>query len=318
MFRFARRFSSAIVASSSSLATLSVAAASSSPSFCAPRNDRDANSPNLKINDGSNLSRLYSADRSDQGPDGDVALIASKVGSKKQSKIESGSGSGSVSSGIVSPLKGIAELGGVMVIGVAGASGSGKTTLSRAIVDIVGRENITYISHDNYYRSLESHVDPRDVDFDHPRQLDTALFVEHVKQLKKGDGKTISIPDYDFATHSRKKEWIPIKPSKIILIEGILIFTEPELVKLMDIKLFVDTDDDIRLIRRMKRDISERGRTMDQVIDQYIKTVRPSYKNFVEPSKKLADVIIPEGLKGTVALELITCKLLNRISGADE
>ncbi len=229
-------------------------------------------------------------------------------------------GSGSGSSEIVSPLKGIAELGRVMVIGVAGASGSGKTTLSRAIVDIVGRENITYISHDNYYRDC-SHLDAKDrdnIDFDHPRQLDTALLIEHVKQLKKGDGKAISIPDYDFTTHSRKKEWIPIKPSKIILIEGILIFTEPELVKLMDIKLFVDTDDDIRLIRRMKRDISERGRTMDQVIDQYIKTVRPSYKEFVEPSKKMADVIIPEGLKGTVALELITCKLLKLISGTDE
>lgn len=256
-----------------------------------------------------NLKRLYSTSRSDQG----VPIISSQIGSKPAS----------LDKEVAIPLKEISDLGKVCVIGVAGASGSGKTTLSRAIVETVGKENITYISHDNYYRDC-SHMDVKareNIDFDHPRQLDTSLLVEHVKQLKRGDGATISIPDYDFATHSRKKEWIPIQPSKIILIEGILIFTEPELVKLLDIKLFVDTEDDIRLIRRMKRDMSERGRTMDQVIDQYMKTVRPSYKEFVEPSKKLADIIIPEGLKGgleSVALELITCKLLRIISGNDE
>lgn len=196
----------------------------------------------------------------------------------------------------------------IIVIGVAGGSGSGKTTLSRAIVSALSPENITYISHDSYYKDLSNlSMEQREKhNFDHPNSLETSLLVEHLILLK--NKQEAFIPTYDFSTHSRLPATEPLMPRHIILLEGILIFTEPKLLDLIDIKIFVDTDDDIRLIRRMQRDTVERGRTVDKVISQYLTTVRPMHKQFVEPSKRYADIIVPEGLN-TVALDLVVSKL---------
>jgi uridine kinase len=198
--------------------------------------------------------------------------------------------------------------GGVVVVGIAGGSGSGKTTLSRAIFEAMGDEAIAFISHDSYYRDI-SHFNIEQVEnhnFDHPDALETSLLVEHVKSLKRGE--SVQVPTYDFSTHSRRKEVEQIDPKPIVLLEGILIFSDPELQQLIDIKVFVDTDDDIRLIRRMQRDIIERGRTVEGVVSQYLKTVQPMHQLFVEPSKRNADIIVPRGLN-SVALDLVVSRL---------
>jgi uridine kinase len=202
----------------------------------------------------------------------------------------------------------------VIVIGIAGGSGSGKTTLADAIYKEVGVGNITYISHDSYYRD-QSHLSAAEretLNFDHPDILDTDLLVEHIRQLK--GGKSVRIPRYNFGSHTRDKETEPREPRKIILVEGILIFSCMELVKLMDVKIFVDTPDDIRLIRRMRRDATERGREVASIITQYLTTVRPMHLEFVEPSKKNADVIVPVGVN-SVALDLIVSKLMKDLLG---
>jgi uridine kinase len=186
--------------------------------------------------------------------------------------------------------------------------GSGKSTLAAAIREKLGYDNITYIPHDNYYKDL-SHMssEERDeVNFDHPDALETSLLVEHIKQLKLMN--SVSIPSYDFATHTRVPALQEIFPRKIILVEGILLFADVRLVQEMDIKIFVDTDSDIRFIRRLKRDMTERNRTAESVIDQYIKTVRPMHIEFVEPSKRYADIIVPSGLNAVV-LDLIVGRL---------
>ena len=186
---------------------------------------------------------------------------------------------------------------------------SGKSTLAQEIFAALGKEeSCTYIVHDNYYKEL-SHLSLEDrskQNFDHPSALDTDLLIEHVKNLKERKG--VQIPTYDFATHMRKDVEELKEPRDIILIEGILIFSEPRLVELMDCKVFVDTDSDVRLSRRLVRDTSERGRTVEQVIDQYHSTVRPMHNQFVEPSKNVADIIVPHG-SNPIALSMIVSYL---------
>lgn len=203
---------------------------------------------------------------------------------------------------------------GAIVVGVAGGSGSGKTTLAKAIVDALGEDNITYLSHDHYYRDL-SHLNISEREknnFDHPDSLETELMIEHLKQLKSHEA--VRIPKYDFNTHSRIGNQELVYPRSIILVEGILIFTDPILLSLFDIKIFVDTDSDIRIIRRIQRDRVDRGRSADHVISQYLQTVRPMHMQFVEPSKRNADIIVPEGLN-IVALDILISRL--KLSLAD-
>jgi len=196
-----------------------------------------------------------------------------------------------------------------LVIGIAGGTGSGKTTIADYILETVGPEKIAFLPHDAYYRDQTDLTNEERslVNFDHPASLETELLIEHITNLR--NQQTIHLPDYDFKTHSRTNKTIPINPQPIILIEGILILAEPELRKLFDLKIYVDTDADIRFIRRLKRDIEERGRTTESVIIQYLNTVRPMHLEFVEPSKRYASVIIPEGGYNTVALDLIVARI---------
>lgn len=195
------------------------------------------------------------------------------------------------------------------LIGLAGGTGSGKTTVANAIVKRVGEERIAILSHDSYYRDF---VDlPKDIldrqNFDHPDSLESELLVRHLKALKQG--MVVETPIYDFKVHCRAAESRRVEPRKVILVDGILIFAEPELRKLFDVKIYVDTDADIRLIRRLKRDIAERGRSVESVVAQYESTVRPMHMEFVEPSKRYADLIIPEGGENTVALDFLFARL---------
>ena len=196
-----------------------------------------------------------------------------------------------------------------LVIGIAGGSGSGKTTVANVILSRVGSGRIAYLPHDAYYRDL-SHLSPilrKEVNFDHPNSLETELMIQHIRQLK--NWQAVDLPVYDFTHHARTDRFVHIEPQKVILVEGILILAEPELRALMDVKIFVDTDPDVRLIRRMLRDITERGRTAETVINQYLKTVRPMHLEFVEPSKRYADVIIPEGGFNTVAMDMVIARI---------
>jgi uridine kinase len=196
-----------------------------------------------------------------------------------------------------------------LVFGIAGGTGSGKTTIADYILKTVGPEKIAFLPHDAYYRDQTglTHEERAQVNFDHPSSLETELLIEHITKLRNQE--TIQLPTYDFKTHSRTQDTITIKPQPIIVIEGILIFAEPELRDLFDLKIYVDTDADIRFIRRLKRDIEERGRTTESVINQYLETVRPMHLEFVEPSKRYASVIIPEGGYNTVALDLIVARI---------
>lgn len=195
------------------------------------------------------------------------------------------------------------------VIGIAGGSGSGKTTLTNAIVREIGEDKISVLPHDAYYRdqSTRSFEERVLVNYDHPDSLETELLIEHIHALCAG--KAVDLPVYDFKLHTRAPETVLVEPKPIVLVEGILIFAEPELRKHFDMKLFVDTDQDLCFIRRMQRDVSERGRTVESVITQYLTTVRQSYIEFVEPSKRFADVIIPEGGMNTVASEMVIARL---------
>lgn len=196
-----------------------------------------------------------------------------------------------------------------VTIGVAGGTGSGKTTVSAQILERVGSKHISYLPHDAYYKDLST-LSPEErsrINFDHPDSLDTPLLVEHVKQLRQM--QSVEIPVYDFTRHMRVEETLHVSAQPIILVEGILIFSEPDLRKLFDIKIFVDTDADIRFIRRLKRDIQDRGRTAESVINQYLSTVRPMHMEFVEPSKRYADVIVPEGGFNWVAIDMIADRI---------
>ncbi len=198
-----------------------------------------------------------------------------------------------------------------IVIGIAGGSGSGKTTVANVILQRVGADRIAYLPHDAYYRDL-THLPPiqrAQINFDHPESLETELMIEHILRLKAW--QTIDLPVYDFSHHRRTEATLHIEPQRVIMVEGILIFAEAELRKLFDVKIFVDTDADVRLIRRIQRDINERGRTIDSVINQYSTTVRPMHLEFVEPSKRYADVIIPEGGLNTVAMDMVIARIAN-------
>ncbi len=195
------------------------------------------------------------------------------------------------------------------VIGVAGGSGSGKTTVVRRIVDSLGSEHVTLLDHDRYYRDRNDlRLEERAaLNYDHPDSLETDLLVEHVRALKAG--QPVQAPRYDFTRHARLTEKDTLQPRRALIVEGILIFTDAALRELMDIKVFVDTDSDTRFIRRLQRDVAERGRTMESVIDQYQGTVKPMHREFVEPSKRYADVIIPLGGHNTVAVDLLLTML---------
>ncbi|HHY54445.1 MAG TPA: uridine kinase [Chloroflexi bacterium] len=194
-------------------------------------------------------------------------------------------------------------------IGVAGGTGSGKTTVSRRIWEAVGRERIAYLQHDNYYKD-QSHLTPEErarTNYDHPDSLETSLMVSHLRELRAG--RPVDIPVYDFSVHNRSKETLRVNPAKVILVEGILIFVEPALRELMDMRIFVDTDADIRFIRRLRRDMVERGRNLDSIVQQYLGTVRPMHMEFVEPSKRYADIIVPQGGDNRVAMEMIVSRI---------
>ena len=191
------------------------------------------------------------------------------------------------------------------VIGVAGGSGSGKTTVVHRILESLGPDQVTVLDHDRYYRPRsELRVEDRAaLNYDHPDSLETDLMVEHVRALKSG--RSVEVPRYDFARFTRLPDTDVVSPRRAIIVEGILVFTDAALRQLMDIKVFVDTDADTRFIRRLQRDVAERGRTMESVIEQYQSTVKPMHFEFVEPSKRYADVIIPLGGYNTVAVDLL-------------
>lgn len=196
-----------------------------------------------------------------------------------------------------------------LVIGIAGGSGSGKTTVAQEILQRVGPDRIAFIQHDSYYKDL-SGLPPAqrvEVNFDHPNSLESDLLISHIEKLKNGE--SVEVPIYDFSIHTRTDTTFTVKPRGVIIVEGILIFVESTLRRLFDIKLFVDTDADIRLIRRLQRDLAERGRTVEAVIKQYQATVRPMHLEFVEPSKRYADIIIPEGGFNAAALNMVVAHI---------
>ena len=200
----------------------------------------------------------------------------------------------------------------IIVIGVAGGTGSGKTTLVKALMNRFG-ENITVLSHDNYYKQHNelTYEERSRLNYDHPDAFDTDMMIEHLRLLKQG--VAIDCPTYDFTVHNRAEGILHIEPEKVIVVEGILIFQNLELCREMDIKIFVDTDADVRLCRRIRRDVRKRGRTIESVIEQYLTTVKPMHERFVEPSKKNADLIVPEGGKNLIALEMIVGRIQRHI-----
>ena len=196
-----------------------------------------------------------------------------------------------------------------IIIGVTGGTGSGKTTVTRKIIEEFGDVSLAYIPQDAYYKD-QSHLSMDErvlTNYDHPFAFDNDLLSEHIRQLL--DGQAVQMPVYDFTQHNRAEETIRVEPKEVIIIEGILIFSDKELRDLMDIKVFVDTDDDIRIIRRIERDMAERGRSLDSIIDMYTSIVKPMHEQFIEPTKKFADIIIPEGGSNNVAIDLMTTKI---------
>ena len=196
----------------------------------------------------------------------------------------------------------------ILVIGIAGGTGSGKTTLMNQLINKFSSD-ITVLSHDNYYKRHDelSYEQRCQLNYDEPAALETDLMARHLDKLRQGE--TIECPVYDFTQHNRSSETITITPKKVIIVEGILIFENKPLRDLMDIKIFVDTDADVRLCRRIKRDVRKRGRTLESVLDQYQNTVKPMHEMYVEPSKKFADIVVPEGGKNFVALDMITGRI---------
>jgi uridine kinase len=196
-----------------------------------------------------------------------------------------------------------------LVVGIAGGTGSGKSTVARAILESIPERNVAIIEQDCYYKD-QSHL-PREervnVNYDHPLAFDTGLLIEHVKRLISG--QAIEKPQYDFTVHNRKKQTLRVEPRDIILLEGILILDSPILRELMDIKIFVDTDADVRIIRRIVRDMRDRGRSLESVIAQYQKVVKPAHNEFCEPTKRYADIIIPEGGYNKVAVDIMVTKV---------
>lgn len=192
-----------------------------------------------------------------------------------------------------------------MIIGICGGTGSGKTTIARALVEAVGESNVVLVEQDSYYRNLaDMPLDERhQANFDHPDSIDSDMLVNHLVRLKQG--LSIEMPLYDFRTHTRSDEIETIEPRPVVIVEGILIFAEPRVLDLLDVRVFVDTPDDVRLMRRLRRDITERGRTFERTLEQYERTIRPMHFEFVEPSKRHADIIIPEGGQMGVSVDLL-------------
>jgi len=197
----------------------------------------------------------------------------------------------------------------VVVVAVAGGTGSGKTTVAQAIVARIGLDRIAYLQHDSYYRALTaaSKENLLHHNFDHPDALETELLAEHIRALKAR--RPVEVPIYDFTCHQRTNRTVRVEPRRVVLVEGILLFAEPELRPLFDIKIFVDTDADLRFLRRLQRDVRERARSVESVISQYLETVRPMHLEFVEPSKRWADLIIPEGGFNAVALDMVCVRV---------
>ena len=200
----------------------------------------------------------------------------------------------------------------IIVIGIAGGSGSGKTTLMKNLINRF-QDDVSVLSHDNYYRPFSEFTseERRKINYDHPDAFETEMLVAHLRQLK--EGKSVQCPIYDYATDSRTDETTTVEPRKVILVEGILIFENKELCSQMDIKIFVDTDADVRLCRRIKRDVAKRGRSIESVLNQYLTTVKPMHEQYVEPSKKNADLVVLEGGKNLVALEMIIDRIQRHI-----
>jgi uridine kinase len=202
-----------------------------------------------------------------------------------------------------------------IILGIAGGTGSGKTTVARSIIELIGPDHVAYLEHDNYYRDLShlSFEERSQVNFDHPDSFDTPLLVKHIKQLRAGEA--VDKPVYSYNDHARTEEVIPVHPHPLIIVEGILVLENPHLRALMDIKLFVDTEDDVRLVRRLRRDIAERGRSLERVLGQYEATVRPMHLTFVLPSRRYADVIVPRGGGNTVAIQMVADGVTRRLMG---
>ena len=201
-----------------------------------------------------------------------------------------------------------------IIIGIAGGTGSGKTTLTRRLKERFGAD-VSVISHDNYYKRHDElpYAERCKLNYDHPDAFDTDLMVEQVEALRRGE--TIACPVYDFTVHNRSDETLLIAPTSVVVLEGILIFAEPRLRELMDIKIYVDTDADVRILRRIVRDVNKRGRSLESVVSQYLTTVKPMHEQFVEPSKRYADIIVPEGGKNSVALDMIIRRVEHHLAG---
>ena len=192
----------------------------------------------------------------------------------------------------------------ILTIGIAGGTGSGKSTITKRIVEHFGG-NISVVTHDNYYKAHDdmTYEERCQLNYDHPDAFENELMIEHLKQLKAGN--SVQCPVYDYTVHNRSKDFVTIEPAKVIIVEGILILADKQLCDEMDIRVFVDTDADVRILRRIIRDVKKRGRTLDSVVDQYLTTVKPMHEAFVEPSKKNAHIIIPEGGRNRVALDMV-------------
>ena len=202
---------------------------------------------------------------------------------------------------------------GTILIGIAGGSGSGKTTLANNLVNYFGENEVSILRHDNYYKRHDemSYEERSRLNYDHPDAFDTELLCAHIRQLKAG--YRIEMPVYDYSVHNRSDKTTPVLPNPVIILEGILIFAEPELVDLMDFRIFVDTDADERILRRIMRDVNERGRSLESVIRQYRETVKPMHDQFVEPSKRKANIIIPEGGRNKAAMQIVVDFIKNRL-----
>ena len=192
-----------------------------------------------------------------------------------------------------------------IIIGIAGGTGSGKTTLTEKLRDHFGADEVSVINHDSYYKRHDElpYEERCKLNYDHPDSFDTPLLVEHLKALRAG--QPVKVPIYDYSIHNRTDRTVTVYPAPVIIVEGILIFASPELCEQMDMKVYVDTDADVRILRRIMRDVKQRGRTLDSVVEQYLTTVKPMHEQFVEPSKRKADLIVPEGGRNPVALQLL-------------
>lgn len=201
---------------------------------------------------------------------------------------------------------------GTMIIGIAGGTGSGKTTLTKRLRDTFG-DDVSVVYHDNYYKRHVglTYEERAALNYDHPNAFDTALLVEDLKKLSAGE--IIHCPVYDYTIHNRSEKTVEVRPTKVVIVEGILIFADQALRDLMDVKIFVDTDADVRILRRIRRDVKERGRSLDSVIDQYLTTVKPMHEEFVQPSRQYADLVVLAGGHNLVALDMITQRVRSHI-----